>query len=104
MKKSKFHIDTSKLLVYFAFALACGFVIFCCFEMHRLQDLTPVAYLGAGMLVLLGFVVKSYMVRAAAKDMSQIKMIETAELSKLRKKYGDNYQEGNVNPPDLTVQ
>ena len=55
------------------------------------------------MLVLMGFAVKAYMTRAAAKDMSQIKLLETQELSKLKKKYGEDYQQGEVNPPDISV-
>lgn len=101
MKKKS--IEASKLFTDLAFILAFAFVIFCCYEMHRLQDLTPIAYLGGGVLVLLGLVVNAYMKRAAAKDMMKQKVYETKMLSEMREKYGDNYQEGETHDIDLHV-
>ena len=81
MKDKKFHVEASKLFTDLSFLLAFGFVVFCCYEMHRLQDLTPIAYLGAGVLVLLGLVVNAYMKRAAAKDLANQKIYETKIMS-----------------------
>ena len=47
-EKQKKTIEASKLFTDLSFGLAFGFVIFCCYEMHRLQDLTAIAYLGGG--------------------------------------------------------
>ena len=71
--------------------------------MHRLQDLTPIAYLGAGVLVLLGLVVNAYMKRAAAKDLANQKIYETKIMSELKKKYGDDFHEGEVHDVDIRV-
>ena len=103
MKDKKFHIEASKLFTDLSFLLAFGFVVFCCYEMHRLQDLTPIAYLGAGVLVLLGLVINAYMKRAAAKDLANQKIYETKIMSELKKKYGDDFHEGEVHDIDIRV-
>lgn len=102
-EKQKKKIEASKLFTDLSFCLAFGFVIFCCYEMHRLQDLTPITYLGGGILILLGIVVNAYMKRAAAKDLARQKIYETQMLSKIKQKYGDNYQEGEAHDTDVKI-
>ena len=103
MKDKKCHIEASKLSTDLSFLLAFGFVVFCCYEMHSLQDSPPIAYLGAGVLVFLGLVVNAYMKRAAAKDLANQKIYETKITSELKKEYGDDFHEGEVHDVDIRV-
>ena len=43
------------------------------------------------------------MKRAAAKDLARQKIYETQMLSKIKRKYGDDYQEGEAHDTDVKI-
>ena len=76
--------------------LAYGFVIWSCVEMHRLNDLTPIAYIGTSVIGLLAAVVSAYMWRAKQQDTFQLELKKSEEMAKLREKYGANLQSSDA--------
>lgn len=89
MKKKPF----SKVVVVFVIILVTAFIIFCCYEMHRLGDLSPISYIGTGMIALLSTVVAAYMWRAKQQDMFNLELEKIKEKAKLREELGDNYRD-----------
>lgn len=89
MKKVAF----SKLIVGFVITLVTAFVVFCCYEMHRLGDLSPISYIGTGMIALLSTVVAAYMWRAKQQDMFNLELEKIKEKAKLREELGDNFKD-----------
>lgn len=92
MKKKPF----SKVVVVFVIILVTAFIIFCCYEMHRLGDLSPISYIGTGMIALLSTVVAAYMWRAKQQDMFNLELEKIKEKAKLREELGDNYRDEAV--------
>ena len=92
MKKKPF----SKVVVVFVIILVTAFIIFCCYEMHRLGDLSPISYIGTGMIALLSTVVAAYMWRAKQQDMFNLELDKIKEKAKLREELGDNYRDEAV--------
>ena len=92
MKKKPF----SKVVVVFVIILVTAFIIFCCYEMHRLGDLSPISYIGTGMIALLSTVVAAYMWRAKQQDMFNLELEKIKEKAKLREELGDNYRDETV--------
>ena len=92
MKKKPF----SKVVVVFVIILVTAFIIFCCYEMHRLGDLSPISYIGTGMIALLSTVVAAYMWRAKQQDMFNLELEKIKEKAKLREEFGDNYRDEAV--------
>lgn len=101
----KISIDTgnkppfSKGLVIFIVVLVTAFLGFCCYEMHIQKDLSPVAYIGSGVVGLLAAAVGFYMWRAKQSDMYNLEIKKIEEKAQLRKKYGEYYQDETV--PDI---
>ena len=92
MKKKPF----SKVVVVFVIILVTAFIIFCCYEMHRLGDLSPISYIGTGMIALLSTVVAAYMWRAKQQDMFNLELEKIKEKAKLREEFGGNYRDEAV--------
>ena len=80
--------------------LAVGFVIFVCYEMHRLEDLSPVAYLAAPIVgipvALFGF----YMWRAKAKSKTDLEWEQTKRLTQFREKHPEAFVRVSVDAQD----
>ena len=92
IKKTKLkHVEFSKISVAMAFLLAFGFVIFVCYEMHIQQNLEPVSYIGAGVLLCLAIIVRAYMKRAYQKDLADIEIEKTRRLTEIKKEAGDDF-------------
>lgn len=92
MKKKPF----SKVIVGFVIVLVTVFILFCCYEMHRLGDLSPISYIGTGMIALLSTVVAAYMWRAKQQDMFNLELEKIKEKARLREELGDNYRDEAV--------
>lgn len=97
--KKKKRPPFSKVIVVFIIVLVTAFLVFCCYEMHIQMDLSPIAYIGTGVIGLLAAVVGFYMWRAKQSDMYQLEMKKIEEKAQLRKKYGEYYQDESV--PDI---
>ena len=95
-KKKKKRPPFSKVIVVFIIVLVTAFLVFCCYEMHIQKDLSPIAYIGTGVIGLLAAVVGCYMWRAKQSDMYQLEMKKIEEKAQLRKKYGEYYQDESV--------
>lgn len=91
-KKTEF----SKLVVARTEILAWLFVAFACYEMHRQDNLDPIAYIGAGIVGLLSIVVGSYMWRAKQKDFADIEFERIKKMAELREKKGDHVREDSL--------
>ena len=96
MKKQPF----SKLLVVLVIILSVGFILFACYEMHRLNDLAPIAYIGAGIIGLLATVVATYMWRAKQSDLYNLEMQKIKEKAELRKQLKEYYSDEIITPLD----
>lgn len=97
------HIEFSKICVSVTLFIVISFLIFVCYEMHRLNDLSPVGYIGGGIIICLGIVVHAYMKRAYQKDLANIEIEKTRKLSALKKKSGDDFVYERIDDVSLTV-
>lgn len=81
-------------------SLAVGFVAFVCYEMHRLGDLSPVAYIGPSIVGLLATVLAFYMWRAKAKSQTDLEWEKTRQLTEFREKHPEYFTQGVVETYD----
>lgn len=89
--EKKGHIEFSKICVACIFLLSVAFIVFVCVEMHIQCNLEPVSYIGAGILVCLGIVMRAYMKRAYQKDLTDIEIEKAKRLTELKKESGDDF-------------
>lgn len=80
MKHKK--IPFSKLVVALAVFLASGFIVFCCVEMHRQNDLSPISAIGEKTIGMLSVVIAAYMWRAKQADLYDMEIRKTQILGK----------------------
>lgn len=97
------HIEFSKLSVSVILLIAIGFLIFVCYEMHRLNDLSAVAYIGGGLIVCIGIVIHAYMKRAYQKDMVDLEIKKAKQLTAIKKKSGEDFVYDEIEDVTLTV-
>lgn len=86
--RRRFFVPWSKVLTASVVLLAYGFVIWACFEMHRLDALSPIAYIGASIIGLVATVITAYMWRAKHKGLVEGDKEFTEFMAELEKKYG----------------
>lgn len=102
-KKREFSkVITTAVVVTFSL-VAVGFIVFVCYEMHRQEDLSPVAYIGTGIVALLAAVLKFYMDRAAKKSETDLKWEETKRLTLFKEKHPDHFTQGTLPVDDVTI-
>lgn len=94
-KKEYSKIMTTVIVSVFS-ALAVGFIIFVCYEMHRQNDLSPVAYLGPSIAGILASIIGFYMWRAKAKSQTDLEWEKTKQLTLFRKKHPDTFVKGSL--------
>lgn len=97
------HIEFSKITVSTVLLLTTLFLLFVCWKMHVLGDLTPVSDIAPPLFVCVGIVVYAYMKRAYQKDMVNLEIEKTKKLSELKKKSGDDFVYERIEDVDLTV-
>ena len=105
MRRSKREFSkviTAAVLVTFSF-VAVFFVLFVCYEMHRLGDLTPVADLADPILAVPAAFVAFYMWRAKAKSKTDLEWEQTKQLTLFREKHPEYFTQGNIAPGDTTI-
>lgn len=66
MHKKK--VPFSKLIIGFTVTICTLFLVFVCYEMHRLKDLTPLAYIGMAVIGLYSSALGFYVWRARKSD------------------------------------
>lgn len=91
---------TSKVALATGLAVVIVFLAWCCYEMHRLENLDPLAYLGPAVCAMGAVVVGTYMWRAKQSDMVDIEMKRLETIAKLKGKYGDDLSESLLKPMD----
>lgn len=90
-QSEKQHVEFSKITVSLTFLLCVAFIVYVCVEMHLQSNLEPVAYIGGGLLICLGLIVRAYMKRAYQKDLVQLEIEKAKQLSRLKEEAGDNF-------------
>lgn len=80
--------------------VAVGFIVFVCYEMHRLGDLSPVTYIGPSIVGLLASVIGFYMWRAKAKSQTDLEWEQTKRLTQLKAESPAGIVRGEVNVND----
>lgn len=95
-------VITTAVVVTFSL-VAVAFIIFVCYEMHRQQDLSPVAYIGTGIVALLTLVLKFYMDRAAKKSDTDLEWEKTRQLTLFREKHPEHFTQGRVATGETTM-
>lgn len=83
----------SKVIVGYVLFLVTAFIVFCCYEMHRLENLDPVQVMGTGIVSALTLVVGAYMWRAKQADLATIELEKIKEKAELRSKYGEFFED-----------
>ena len=97
MRKREYSKLITTIVVSVFSILAVAFVMFVCYEMHRLSDLSPVAYIGPSIVGLLATVLAFYMWRAKAKSQNDLEWEKTKQLTKFRAKHPEAFVEGKIN-------
>lgn len=100
-KNTKQKKGTSKKITYWMFAISVAFMVFVCYEMHTLQDLTPIEYVADIIKIALPIGIIAYMWRAVMEDKMELQLRYNEELSKGKVKYGDNYVIEELDEPEF---
>lgn len=95
-KKTEYSKTITTIVVGVFSILAVGFIIFVCYEMHRQNDLSPIAYIGPTIAGVPTAVVGFYMSRAKAKSKTDLEWEKTKQLTELRSKHPDSFTQGDV--------
>lgn len=90
-RTSKQKTQTSKLIVYSSLALSWAFILFVCYEMHRLCDLSPVSVIGTALVGMIATTNAAYMWRAKQEDYLRLELEKMKQLSEMKKKYGEDF-------------
>ena len=93
-------VCTSKAALAAVLAVVIAFLAWCCYEMHRLDNLEPLAYIGPSVCGLGVAAVGTYMWRAKQSDMVEIEMKRLETIAKLKEKYGEDLSESLLKPMD----
>jgi len=101
VKQARKKMEFSKKVTIASVVLTYLFILFVCYEMHETQNLDPVAYIGAGIVIMLAICVKAYMKRAYQQDLVNMKVNQAEKLSELKAKYGENFVYENID--DVTI-
>lgn len=95
-KKKEYSKRMTTIVLSIFIMLAVSFVVFVCYEMHRLEDLTAVEYLAGPILGIPAAIVAFYMWRAKAKSKCDLEWEKTKQLTLFRKKYPEYFVRGSV--------
>ena len=100
-KKREYSKTITTLIVGIFSILAVGFIIFVCYEMHRQNDLSPIAYIGPTIAGVPTAVVGFYMSRAKAKSKTDLEWEKTKQLTEFREKHPEAFAYGTVDFEDI---
>lgn len=85
-------IPYSRLAVSYVLFMASAILFWACYEMHRLDDLTPLAYIGAGVVALIASALGFYVWRAKKTD----DFVLALEKAKAEKELGVKIETENI--------
>ena len=100
-KKKEYSKKITTIVLTTFTTLAVLFVVFVCYEMHRLGDLAAVEHLAAPIVGIPAAIVAFYMWRAKAKSKSDLEWEKTKQLTLFRKKHPEYFIKGDVNVNDI---
>lgn len=100
-KDPKKKMEFSKKVTIACIFLAYAFVIFVCYMMYITQNLEPVSYIGAGLVIMLAICVRAYMKRAYQKDLVYMKVNQARELSEIKREFGEDFICENIDDVNL---
>jgi hypothetical protein len=95
-RKKEYSKKITTIVLFVFSSLAVGFVVFVCYEMHRLNDLSAVEHLASPIVGIPAAIVAFYMWRAKAKSKSDLEWEKTKQLTLFRKKYPEYFVKGSV--------
>ena len=95
-KQREYSKTITTLIVGVFSLLAVGFIIFVCYEMHRQNDLSPIAYIGPTIAGVPTAVVGFYMSRAKAKSKTDLEWEKTKQLTAFREQHPETFTQGDV--------
>ena len=99
-KKTEYSKTITTIVVGVFSILAVGFIIFVCYEMHRQNDLSPIAYIGPTIAGVPTAVVGFYMSRAKAKSKTDLEWEKTKQLTAFREEHPETFTQGIVDFED----
>ena len=79
----------SKLIVLLVIIISTSFICWCCYEMHRLDNLEPIGFIGGGVVALLATVVAAYMSRAKKQGEFDLQLAKIEKVVELQEKHPD---------------
>ncbi len=101
-KKTEYSKTITTIIVGVFSVLAVGFIIFVCYEMHRQNDLSPIAYIGPTVAGVPTAIVGFYMSRAKAKSKTDLEWEKTKLLTVFREQHPESFTQGTVNFEETT--
>ena len=95
-KKKEFSKVLTACVMPVLLILAIFFVGFVCYEMHRLEDLSPVEHMAGPILGIPAAVVAVYMWRAKAKSKTDLEWEQTKQLTLFREKHPEAFTKATI--------
>lgn len=95
-KKNEYSKKMTTIVLSTFMVLAVVFVVFVCYEMHRLSDLSAVEHLAGPIVGIPAAIVAFYMWRAKAKSKSDLEWEKTKQLTLFRKKHPEYFVRGTI--------
>lgn len=102
-KKKEYSKTVTTAIVAVFSVLAVIFIAFVCYEMHRLGDLSPVAYIGPSIAGILASVIGFYMSRAKAKSQTDLEWEKTKRMTLFREEHPESFVDGTTNSVDNDI-
>lgn len=99
-KKKEYSKRMTTIVLTVFMILAVSFVVFVCYEIHRLGDLSAVEYMAGPIVGIPAAIVAFYMWRAKAKSKSDLEWEKTKQLTLFRKKHPEYFVRGSINNDD----
>ena len=83
--------EYSKVIVAWCFAIITFFILFACYEVHRLSDTSSIEYITDIVKYLAVVAVGGYFFKSRAENKVKLQIEYQRQASELRKKYGDDF-------------
>lgn len=102
-KKKEYSKTLTTIVVTIFSIMAIAFIAFVCYEMHRQNDLSPVAYIGPSIAGILTAIIGFYMSRAKAKSKTDLEWEKTKQLTLFREQHPEAFTQGDVEYDDIDL-